>query len=193
MQNYSDELREFLIKIICNPKKDFLICLPYFEKNKIQRLRNTKLFNKTSNIVEEKYLHHVNKIGSPMFTRPDNTTNLMNENFFKKIQDIFCNKKVLIINFNKILLKHPIFKYSKKISFIEIAKRNCFSDYKLIKEKCSPYIKDNYDIIAISAGPTATCLSYDLCDQIQVIDIGQICRIYNQYFKVNYKDLVSQL
>ena len=195
MQDFSLELKNKLVSIIHNPKKDFLICLPYFNKDNMLRLKNKSLFNRTSRLIETQYLNNIlyKEVGSPMITRPDNTIDLLCEEYFNRFKNIFKDKKVLIINFNEILLDHPIFSMSKENSFLKIPKRNCFNSYREILNTCKDYIQKNYDLIAVSAGPTSTCLSYDLCNQIQTIDIGQICRIYNQFYNLEFKNLVSQL
>ena len=87
-----------------------------------------------------------------------------------------------MINFNPNLSNHFLFDNCSHLSFLEIPRNDCFFQYKRIFNYCRGLYKTN-TIFVFSAGPTATCLAYDICrDGEQGIDIGALVFEY-QIFK----------
>jgi glycosyltransferase family protein len=104
-------------------------------------------------------------------------------NNFKKIWD---NRNILIIEGEKTRLGigNDLFDNAKKIERITCPAEHAFNSY----EKILSYIKklklDKDTLILISLGPTATVLTYDICDMgNQVIDFGHFDIEYELYLR----------
>lgn len=179
LQSYDPLMRKKLIEILTNQVENLMIGIPRIEIKRGWIIYFHKKFKKF--IIDKKIKNNI--FASAFFSRPS-MVNRSNDEYFKKIMSIWNDKKIVLINFNKDIINHNLFKHCE-IDFIKINRNNCFSSYNEILNKCK-YFYNSKRIFLISAGPTATCLAYDLtCDGELGIDIGQIVMEYSLFKKEN--------
>jgi len=179
MQMFDSKLKEKLIEILKHPLKNLLIGIPNMAKPKPWVSKFKSEFFKYIDKFPLKKTIFV----SAFFSRPS-ISGIASKFYFETIKSIWENKEIVLINFNENVKNHILFS-SCKINFIQIPRRNCFSEYDSIYEAC----KRNYSsssLFLISAGPTANALVYDITkDGHQAIDIGQIVFEYSKFFGQN--------
>ena len=107
-------------------------------------------------------------------------------NYVNNFKIIWDNRNILIIEGEKTRLGigNDLFDNAKKIERITCPAEHAFNSY----EKILNYIKklklDKDTLILISLGPTATVLTYDICDMgNQVIDFGHFDIEYELYLR----------
>lgn len=126
------------------------------------------------------------------FTRPyiDRRTKDDAKTKFKNVKKIWENKSVLIIEGEKTKfgVANDLLDNVKKIGRVICPAINAFSKYDTILSKAMK-IQENYDLILIALGPTATVLSYDLAKNgcSQSIDIGHLDIEYEWFRKGTMK------
>lgn len=178
LQDYDPILREKLLKVLRKPHEKLLIGIPYMETPK-------KWVNKFHNNFKETVKDYEKLTLCSAFVSRPSVIGKDNDDYFKNISDIWKGKFCVIINFNLKIISHPLIKTCNRADFIKIPRRNCFSEYRDILERCSSYsgrVSRKDVIFLVSAGPTATVLSYDLTILgFQCIDIGQIVFEYDLY------------
>lgn len=183
LQSYNPFMRKKLMEVIINPVKNLMIGIP---RTEIKKGWIKHFHRKFVKFITGKKIEN-NTFASAFFSRPS-MVNRSNDEYFKKVMSIWNDKKIVLINFNKNLVKHHLFK-NCKIDFIKISRNDCFSSYDKIWEQCKNFYNQKR-LFLISAGPTATCLAYDLTrDGEWAIDIGQIALEYSLYKKE--KDVVK--
>jgi len=182
LQLFNPKMRKKLMEVLINPNKNLMIGIPGTDYKK----RWTNIFHrKFAKFISGKKIEK-SIFASAFFSRPS-MVNRDNDEYFKKVISIWNNKKIVLINFNKDLVNHHLFKHCK-VDFIQIPRSDCFSFYGEILKKCKEFYNKK-KIFLLSAGPTATCLAYDLtCDGEHAIDIGQIAFEYSLYKKK--KDII---
>lgn len=178
LQSFDPIMRKKLINIINNPVKKLMIGIPPRNcKRGWIKIFHKKFFKFISGREIEK-----NIFASAFFSRPSVVINKSTDTYFKKIMSIWNNRKIVLINFNNDLINHHLFKKCK-IDFIEIPRNDCFKVYSEVFDKCKKFY-NRKRIFLLSAGPMATCMTYDLtCDGEQAIDIGQIALEYSLFKK----------
>lgn len=169
LQEYHVDLRKKLLNIFDNPLKDLLIGIPRMDNPNKWVLQFNKEFSK---FIIDKEAYDKSLFVSAFISRPHMVGN-SNFSYFEELKSIWYERDVVIINFNENIILHELFN-NCYVKYIKIERRNCFSDYDYILDKCKQYFKEDV-LFLVSAGPTASCLSYDICSyQEQCIDIGQI-------------------
>jgi len=169
MQEYDNLLREKLLSIFDDPLDDLLIGIPRMDKPNKWVSNFHKEFSK---FIINKNVYNKSIFASAFISRP-HMIGISNSEYFEELKSIWYERYVVIVNFNERIILHELFD-NCYVKYIKIERKNCFSDYEFILDKCSKYFKEDV-LFLISAGPTATCLAYDICKNIeQVIDIGQI-------------------
>lgn len=169
MQEYNDELRKKLLYIFDNPLDKLMLGIPRMDNPD----RWVKNFNKEFSLfIKDKKSYNKSIFASAFISRPSMVNN-SNNYYFDTFKSIWDGRDVAIINFNEHIVVSELFD-NCYVKYIKISRRNCFSDYDLILDKCKKYFKRSV-LFLISAGPTASCLAYDICSfDEQCIDIGQI-------------------
>ena len=173
LQEYDPRLRKKLLEVLFNPIDNFLIGIP--------RMNNPKNWVKTFHSKFKKIvpIHDKLILCSAFISRPS-IVSIQSEEYFENLSGIWQNRECVIVNFNTNLLSHPLIKNCERADFIKISRQNCFADYAEIYKRCLSYHKNR--LFLISAGPSATCLAYDLAKYgFQSIDIGQVFFEYGLY------------
>lgn len=188
LQNFDINLKKKLIKVFTEPLEKLLIGIPRMDEPKKWVVTFHKKFTK---FISNKQAETGSIFVSAFISRPCLVGN-NTQNYFDKVKTIWSNREVILINFNRNLCNHYMFNNCNP-TFIQVERRNCFSDYVSILNECKKFYKQQR-LFLISAGPTATCLSYDLTlDNEQCIDIGQIALEYSVFNEEkNLKSWTSQ-
>lgn len=178
LQKYSDKLRYKLLNIFLNPLPDLLVGIPNPLCTRPYVENSCKYFDE---FISNKPAETKSIFVSSFFTRPS-LVNLDSDAYFKKMKNIWKDEKIVLVNFNSDLTNHFLFK-DIICDFIEIPRRNCFSEYKKVIASCYELCGEGI-LFLVSAGPVASCLVYDLCEAgEQAIDIGQIAFEYDLFKK----------
>lgn len=157
LQKYSDKLRYKLLNVFLRPLPNLLIGIP----NPLCTRSYVEGFHKYfDEFISSKPTKIESIFVSSFFTRPS-LVNLDSDSYFDRVKNIWKGRRIVLINFNRGLLNHFLFKNSV-CDFIEIPRRNCFSKYKEIIASCYKFCGEG-KIFLISAGPVASCLVHDLC------------------------------
>jgi len=134
-----------------------------------------------------KYFNFKNIYCSANVTRPyiDFIDHSNSAQYFNRMKDLWSNKKVLIVEgeMSRLGIGNDLFSSAKLIHRIITLSQNAYQLYSELLDVCTGVIKD-YDLVLISLGPTATVLTYDLCEYgVQVVDIGHIDLEYEWFLK----------
>ena len=174
LQDFNLVLQKKLFNIFSDPIENLLIGIPSL-KYKKPWVKN--FHNKFEEFIKDKKCREVSTFVSAFFSRPS-LVGKATKNYFKLVRSIWKDKHIVIINFNPTLVWHDLFNIDN-YNFILIDRRNCFSCYDNILNSCSIY---DDSIFLVSAGPTASCLAYDIAKTgRQCIDIGQIAFEYSLF------------
>lgn len=193
-QEYSDELKEKLIKVAESVNSKVLICVPEIISNK-HKCKLTKLAIKFWNKHILMFGGYYRKLFSKQILLGDTNisrfylgvsnrerTNIYIENLRKIWQD----RKLLIVEgYNtKLGIGNDLFSNCASINRIICPNTNCFNLYKKIYDSIIRNYKDG-QLIICALGPTATVLSYELQNNkgIQCLDLGHIDIEYMWYLK----------
>lgn len=169
LQDYDTALQEKLLRVFTAPLKKLLIGIPnpLCDRSWIDQFTET-----FEEFIADKPALKESTFVSAFFSRPS-IVSLDSELYFEQVKRLWKGKEVVLINFNPSLLTHYLFDDSAA-HFIWILRSNCFSEYKQILKACRSYYGEK-KLFLVSAGPTASCLAYDLTrDGEQCVDIGQI-------------------
>lgn len=97
---------------------------------------------------------------------------------FENIKKIWENKKILIVEgeYSRFGIGNDIFLNCKDVKRLLIPAKNAFSKYSEILCQIDEVCNNNdFELILLAAGPTATCLAYDLhLKGYWAIDIGNL-------------------
>ncbi|MBE6730270.1 MAG: SP_1767 family glycosyltransferase [Ruminococcaceae bacterium] len=184
-QNYSKELKESLLNVLCGKNDNILICIPvcikttngltvksaYFWNN--YSLNNyNDLFKLICKCGKKRY-----SFGDSMITRPymdwhDKESAL---DRFNNLKSLWGNKDIMIVEGDKTRLGvgNDLFKNTKSIKRILAPAENAYDKYEQIIKSISEHHKD--ELVLLALGPTATVLAADLTDMgIQALDVGHV-------------------
>lgn len=176
LQKSDKRLKEKLFNVFSKPLKRLLIGIPRMDKPKSWVINFDNSF---SRFINDKRAYKESIFVSAFVSRPT-IVNKNTQEYFNKIKSVWENKEIVLINFNFNLVNHDLFKKSI-IDFIKIPRTDCFDGYDYIINECKKFYGQR-KIFLVSAGPTATCLAYDLTfDGEQCIDIGQIAFEYSLF------------
>ena len=176
MQKYDDELNQKLLKVFEQPLKKLLIGVPdpLCTRSYVEGFH--KRFDK---FIQDKPAKEKSIFISSFFSRPS-LINKDSNAYFDTIKNIWRNKVIVLVNFNPSLPEHFLFR-SSHCFFIQISRNNCFAEYERIMDSCREFYSQNR-MFVLSAGPTATCLAYDIClEGEQALDMGGIAFEYSLF------------
>lgn len=189
-QKNSKELSTELIKILNSNKKDHMVCLPQAFRNP-NILTSYKYFEREMGMHGKQWLSLIDKdkeFFNTSVTRPymDEKDKSISKYVFKKFRELWCGKKVLIIEGDetKFGLGNDLLGTANKVIRMECPAMNAFDIYDQLKESAKECIQENRpDIVLVALGPTATLLCYDLADfnDSQLIDVGHLDIEYSWY------------
>lgn len=194
-------LQQKLQEILISERKNHIVCIPY-------AFIDTKGFVETAKSYWKRYLS-INR--SKIYKKLD-----LNKNYydslvtrlyvdytdknkagerFNKFKSVWHEKNILIVEGDKSRLGvgNDLFSDAKAIGRIICPSIDAFAKYDLIIKSITDH-HNNYDLILLALGPTATVIAYDLSDlNCQVIDIGHIDIEYEWFrnkadFKVPVKN-----
>lgn len=109
--------------------------------------------------------------------------------WFEKIKKLWFNKKVLVVEgeTSKLGFNNDLFDDTILVKRIITKSYDAWSVYKRIL-KTTLTIANDFDIILVSLGPTATILASDVSKKgYRVLDIGHVNLEYQEFLKVNNK------
>lgn len=181
MQNFNERLRDKLLFILNSPLDNLLIGIPR-NSEEIQNLKPRPwipiLLERLGKIVPADRIFASSFISRPCVVGNNNIE------YYDYIRSIWKGKDVVLVNFEDDIVNHYLYR-DCNIEYIKIQRRNCFEQYGIILNKCRWFYGQNR-IFLSSAGPTATCLSYDIAkDGEQCIDIGHLAYEYAQFIGEN--------
>jgi len=180
LQKFDEGLKEKLFTVFSKPLKKLLIGIPRMDKPKQWVINFNNNFSK---FIADKRAYKESTFVSAFISRPS-LVGRDTQEYFDKVKSIWKNKEIVLINFNSDILSHDLFK-GCDVNFIKISRRDCFDDYDDIRSECKKFY-NRKKIFISSAGPTATCLAYDLTSNgEQCIDIGQIAFEYSLFKNEN--------
>jgi len=176
MQEHNKALKRKLLKVFTKPLRKLLIGIP----DPLCTRPYVEGFHKNFDEFISDKLAKINSIFiSSFFSRPSLINKDSNE-YFDMIKDIWMSRDIVLVNFNSQLPDHFLFQDSM-CDFISIPRNNCFVKYKQIMNSCRKFYNQDKMFI-LSAGPTATCLAYDLCfEGEQALDMGGIAFEYSLF------------
>ncbi|MEG0576545.1 MAG: GT-D fold domain-containing glycosyltransferase [Bacilli bacterium] len=198
-QKADNNLANDLEKVLLSKRKGMLICVIdainndvieelSYESRKFWMINLGLTFNKW-----RKYLHKKTCYGNAHITRPyiryknDKLVALR----FEKIRNIWNNKRVLIVEGEgtRIGVGNDFMDNASEIHRIICPNKNAYEIKNIIKNKIIEYNqKNNYDMVLIALGPTASILAYELLEnQIWSLDVGHIDLEY-EYWRRNMKN-----
>lgn len=114
------------------------------------------------------------------------------EDYFKRVQELFVNKKVTLICGEGIFknIQYNLLDKCQKVNYMEAPSKNAFDDYDNILKRALTIPKDH--LVCIVLGPTAKPLAYDLYKAgYQAWDIGHFIKDYDAYCKKTSRDAQS--
>jgi len=180
LQKFDEKLKEKLFIVFSKPLEKLLIGIPRMDKPKQWVINFNNGFSK---FISDKRARKESIFVSAFVSRPS-LVGRDTQEYFDKVKSIWKKREIVLINFNSSLLDHYLFE-GCVVDFIQISRRNCFDDYDNIHGKCKKFYNRGKIFLA-SAGPSATCLAYDLTlDKEQCIDIGQIAFEYSLFKNEN--------
>ena len=180
LQKFDEKLKEKLFAVFSKPLEKLLIGIPRMDRPKPWVINFNSGFSK---FISDKRAYQASVFVSAFVSRPS-LVGRDTQEYFDKVKSIWRDRRIVLINFNPNLLDHYFFK-GCDINFIKISRRNCFDDYDSIYSRCKKFYNQKKIFLA-SAGPTATCLAYDLTsDGEQCVDMGQIAFEYSLFKNEN--------
>lgn len=176
---------------VCTTNK-CLICIPdLFEKKRFNKfLIKKNEYSFWSNYLKffgpkfEKYFSKNKIIGdafiSRFYIRYNNHNNV--ENVLLNLKKIWERRDVVFVEGaeTRLGVGNDLFSSAKSIRRIICPKKNAFSKYEEIKSSILD-IANETDLIICALGPTATVLSFELSEKLQVLDLGHIDVEYEWY------------
>lgn len=110
--------------------------------------------------------------------------------WFKKIQKLWYNKRVLVVEgeTTKLGVNNNLFENTILIRRIVTKSIDAWSNYERILNVTLENAS-NYDLILVSLGPTATILASDVAKKgYRILDIGHINLEYNEFLKAKIQE-----
>ena len=176
LQEFNEMLKQKLLKIFLNPLSKLLIGLPNPLGTRPYVVGFYKHFDR---FILDKPAKEESIFVSSFFTRPS-LVNIDSDEYFERAKNVWKDREVVLVNFNPDLLDHFLFRDSF-CNFIDIPRRDCFSEYEGIMASCYRFCGKN-KMFLVSAGPVANCIVYDLCERgEQAIDVGQFAFEYSLF------------
>jgi hypothetical protein len=194
--NDNDTANE-LLNILNNTQSGNILCIPNIYFNIESLNHNCYIENDNKKIFYEKYqakylitknlFYNYDKIHyfSSFITKPHYYDQLFNIEYFRKISNLFYDKKVLVVTcfstfFDSLLLK----KCNMKTLF-EITKNFYETDYNDIVDNIYDKVNNNnYDIVLVMLEKMSPLISSKIATKIKVIDMGKTFGVLSHYLKL---------
>lgn len=194
-QKSNMRLSEKLKHVLIHEKKECIVCLPY-PLYSIDLFTLTPRFFWKASVVQHykryrKYLEFDKNYHNSFITRPymDFVDKSKVGDYFEKFKKLWESKNILIVEgeLTKLGIGNDLFANSSKIERIITLNKNVFDLYDKLFAEIKSRIED-YDLILVALGPTASVLAYELASfNKQVIDIGHLDVEYVWYQNNNLK------
>lgn len=190
-QKYSQSLEWGLKDIIKSQQQNFLIGInyhyfyPYFDlyTDKFTQNFNVNILPKVRRVLLE-YVDNNIEYADAAFTGWLKVKNAENDNLYKKLQDIWRNKKVLLVGCQNSMknLKYDIFDTAEIKEYVYVPNKNAYEEYDSIFSSIKSYDKDY--LVILMCGPAGKVLACDLCKEgYRALDLGHIQKSYDFYMK----------
>lgn len=183
-QEYSTEISNKLKKVLSSDLKNHLVAIPNvfngleeFSTKSKNWWRDYLLANrkKIYKILKKNKTYYDAQITRVYINRKNKESS---EDRFNNLKKIWENKKILIVEgeLSRFGAGNDLFFKCKEIKRILIPAKNAFDKYDdIINEIESINQSYSFDLILLVAGPTATCMAYDLhIKGLRAIDIGNL-------------------
>ncbi len=199
-QNGNEKLSNRLKEVLLSKNKNCVVCLPYPLYSLDCYIQNSQYFWKASVVQHYKrynqYLdfnktYHNSFISRPYMDYIDKSNTGI---YFEKFKNLWKDKDVLIVegNLTKLGVGNDLFNNVNKIDRIVTLNKNVFDLYDKLYSSITDVIQD-YDLVLLALGPTASVLTLDLADlKVQVVDIGHIDVEYMWYKNSNLEKVSIQ-
>lgn len=181
-QTVDNELSKRLKTVLSADLDNCLICVPYGLRS-IRQLKPRGTFFWKQFVVFHyrkyiKYFDFSKEYYDACVTRPyiDWSDNSRSAEFFDKMKELWTNKNILIVEgaMSRLGMGNDLFDRAQSIKRIVTLPQNAFSVYDRLLEH-TRQVAQNFDLVLIALGPTATVLAYDLAQSgIRALDIGHI-------------------
>lgn len=194
-QGYNEKLAKRLKDILKSNHEKVLIGIPdifsglrqYKKESKIY-WRNYLSYKRTLiySLLDQSKIYYDANITRPYITLTEPYSEI--QKFFSRWKDVWSNKEIVIVEGvgNIFGGENDLLEDAKSIERIKAPLKNAFETYDDILSRVKKYSQNK--LILISLGPTATVLSYDLCELgYQAIDIGHLNGEY-ALFKIRAKN-----
>jgi len=183
-QTWSEALQSRLREILTAPKTDkLLVAIPEY---------NSRTNNKRNCIGElsfwEHYWYKTFDVVRPLLVHGEygnanvSRNSVFEENTLDEVKSLWEGRDIVFVygSGSRFKCEGPLFDNVASKTVIETLAVNAFDDYERLLKACLSEPLDKMFLIA--CGPTATVLSYDLCQAgYQSLDIGHLPNCYDQY------------
>jgi hypothetical protein len=180
-EKHNDKLSKELRRVMSNPSKGNIVGIPTMDKKGSKYRTVEKSTNK-----EVGWFRHKDrfcKLLSPdveyysaFISRPDCGEWMLNVEYARLVQSIWIGKKTAVIGSrdnkenkdNKVL---TAVRMSQECEYIECPFSGAYAEIENLYKKA---LGSGCELILVSAGVTATCLTNRLAPHVQAVDIGSI-------------------
>lgn len=205
-QTASAELSKKLRSVFLHPTPNVLICIPkvFDWKDRLLMNRNARKFwsrylNKQSSVFFE-LISGKTYYGNALLSRPyidylkTDYHYKRSAQYFSKIKTLWDSKKVLIVEgeLTRFGVGNTLLDNALEVKRILCPAENCWSCVSEIL-KTTLTVSDNFDLVILALGPTATVLANDLAEHnIQALELGHLDIEYEWFLqRASFKSLVK--
>lgn len=190
-QTVDNALSARLKEVLSADLENCLICVPYGLRSiRMLKPRGTFFWKQFVVFHYREYIKYFNfskEYYDACVTRPyiDWLDNRRSAEFFEKMKGLWANKNILIVegDMSRLGMGNDLFAQAKTVRRIVTFSQNAFSVYTKLLERTRE-IGQDYDLVLIALGPTATVLAYDLAKLgIRALDIGHIDIEYEWFLR----------
>ncbi|MDC1105289.1 GT-D fold domain-containing glycosyltransferase [Prolixibacteraceae bacterium] len=189
-QDNNPELKKRLFEILSSNNKEICVCIPdiYSSLSKFTIRSREFWFKiiKRYRLITMSFLSHDKTYGTAFISRPymifKDKSNC--DNIFRDLRSLWDQKDIVIVEgeFSRLGVGNGLFDNAKSTIRILTKCENAFDCYDELLSSCSQMDKTKLFILAI--GPTATVLSYELCQKgYHALDLGHIDIEYEWFLK----------
>ncbi len=203
-QKASVKLANRLKEVLSSHNQNLLVGIPSFiyqSKNHLNDIpRNFWTLNgKKFRDTIKKFINPDNTYYAAEFTiAADAYKNFDKENYFSCLRQIWQGKNVIWIAGSNAIdkIEYNIFDNAASLEYLPCPSVNAFDDYDNILTQCKKIDKSGGGVLAISLGPTAKILAYDLAlAGYRALDLGHVAKSYDWFMKgrttLNMKDAIE--
>ncbi len=194
-QDYNEMLTKRLKDILTSNHENILIGIPdifsdlrKYKKKSKNYWRNYLFENRQMiySLLDQNKIYYDANITRPYITSTESYTTI--QKFFLRWKDVWKNQEIVIIEGGGNVFggDNDLLEGTKSIERIKAPIKNAFEKYDDILSRAKEFSREK--LFLISLGPTATVLSYDLCQLgYRAIDIGHLNGEY-ALFKIRAKN-----